>query len=354
MPILRHLSWIKDNPSHYALSEKLCSYGLNTVEDLLWRPDLAEICTKCCVSPKVLIDWRKRLLEMFSLDPQALSSMCCDSGRSLLTGCSHLDQLLHLKCGEVIELTGPDGSGKSHFSHQLALELALCGRKVLYIDSDATFSSEKLVIMLRYRKIKAVKQVLSHILVSRVFEVDALFDLFETVLNTQDTVYEDLNLIVIDSISSLFDVIISEASNDRSKKVEMYYKISLIAKYFHRLSSHLDASILVNKQNRTFLGQTWKNCITHSVKISKHHLRIRHDIHEVELLASVNAISEMSSTTLLSINSGGFTDYVPEKNLSVRQRDIEETCPENGMDIQSKPKNGACPANHNDLKMLLC
>ncbi|KAI5165151.1 DNA repair protein RAD51 [Nematocida sp. ERTm5] len=104
--------------------------------------------------------------------------------KMITTGSSELDKLLGggIETGSITELFGEFRTGKTQLCHMLAVtcqlptELGGCNGKAVYIDTEATFRSERLIeIAKRYQLDPNV--VLSNVCVARAYNVDHQIEL---------------------------------------------------------------------------------------------------------------------------------------------------------------------------------
>jgi len=123
----------------------------------------------------------------------------------LSTGSRCLDELLGggLKPPVLLELAGPQASGKTQLCHQLAVMAQLppgeggLGSRVLYIDTEGTFRPERIVSMAEYRGLDP-REALENIVY---VEAQSLDDLVEAVLSIGRL---EVGLVVVDSIAYPF------------------------------------------------------------------------------------------------------------------------------------------------------
>lgn len=128
--------------------------------------------------------------------------------RKLSMGCNALDKMLHggVERGEITLLYGESATGKTTVCIQAAVSVATQGLKVLFVDSDNSFTQQ------RYRQIAGDN---SHSL----SELIMLF--FPDSFERQRTLLESLNsyvtpqsgIVIIDSMSTLYRAAFSKAKS---------------------------------------------------------------------------------------------------------------------------------------------
>ncbi len=139
------------------------------------------------------------------------------------TGCEPLDSLLGggIERGVISNFYGESGSGKTNVCIQIAAEVAENGGNVAYIDTEASFSAERFM------------QIASEQELDNVFLKDATdFQEQEEAINSLEEMKEDLELIIVDSMVSLYRLKVngdnaSEINNELSGQLS---KLSGIAR----------------------------------------------------------------------------------------------------------------------------
>jgi len=126
--------------------------------------------------------------------------------QTLSTGCNELDQLLGggIKQGEITLFYGEAATGKTTICIQTAISVSTRRMKVLFIDSDNSFSQE------RFHQIAGVdSRSLSELII--LFFPDT-FERQRTLVESLDNyVTPKLGLIIIDSMSTLYRAAFSKA-----------------------------------------------------------------------------------------------------------------------------------------------
>ncbi|CAG2103227.1 unnamed protein product [Medioppia subpectinata] len=199
----------------------LVSMKVKSVVDLIGYslPKLRSDCRQSGLHFETLMDIRNELSERFGakrVNAFDLYRKPLDDYRvhSFKTGIHELDQILTkgIRRGEVIQIEGNSGSGKTLFCYTLMASVVReFGYKVLYLDTDLGFSAPKVLEILRNRfpslSDETIEEIMSEMDVLNVFDMPSLFDTIETIdydLETNaDSVFKDLSLLIVDSVSSL-------------------------------------------------------------------------------------------------------------------------------------------------------
>ncbi|XP_035205409.1 DNA repair protein RAD51 homolog 2-like isoform X1 [Stegodyphus dumicola] len=171
------------------------------------------------------IDRRKaeKLLDKISKKcvshPETVFQLCSNQNKAsnefFSLSLNSLDLLLQggLPFGSISEITGPPGVGKTQFCFMLSmiatLPVSLGGAdgEVLYIDTESTFSAERIVAMARkrfpqiFKQNKEIELFLQKISVHKATSVSALKDIVSNI--EKDVIQKNVKLIIVDSIASL-------------------------------------------------------------------------------------------------------------------------------------------------------
>lgn len=120
-----------------------------------------------------------------------------DSNNLIPTGNKILDKLIKGYEKDIITtIYGPAGSGKTNFCILAAISVVKAGKKVIYIDTDGSFSVERLKqLSPDYEKI------LGHMIFFRPMSFQEQKQVFEKV---EKLVNEKVGLIIVDSIAMLY------------------------------------------------------------------------------------------------------------------------------------------------------
>ena len=140
------------------------------------------------------------------------------------TGLKKLDQFLGggIKKGLITDISGQNSTGKTQLAFQICINALKNGKEILFQDTTGEFRPERLVEMLKIRKLDPI--LLDKIKVGRITNsIQQLEFLSKIVTN-------DFSLIVIDNATDLF-------SFEYSKKEQSFEKHLTFMKYMQNLAS---------------------------------------------------------------------------------------------------------------------
>ena len=140
------------------------------------------------------------------------------------TGLKKLDQFLGggIKGGLITDISGQSSTGKTQLAFQICINALKNGKEILFQDTTGEFRPERLVEMLKIRKLDPI--LLDKIKVGRITNsVQQLEYLSKITAN-------DFSLIVIDNATDLF-------SFEYSKKEQSFEKHLAFMKYMQNLAS---------------------------------------------------------------------------------------------------------------------
>ena len=140
------------------------------------------------------------------------------------TGLKKLDQFLGggIKEGLITDISGQSSTGKTQLAFQICINALKNGKEVLFQDTTGEFRPERLVEMLKIRKLDPI--LLDKIKVGRITNsIQQLEYLSKITAN-------DFSLIVIDNATDLF-------SFEYSKKEQSFEKHLAFMKYMQNLAS---------------------------------------------------------------------------------------------------------------------
>jgi len=140
------------------------------------------------------------------------------------TGLKKLDQFLGggIKEGLITDISGQNSTGKTQLAFQICINALKNGKEILFQDTTGEFRPERLVEMLRIRKLDPI--LLDKIKVGRITNsIQQLEYLSKITAN-------DFSLIVIDNATDLF-------SFEYSKKEQSFEKHLAFMKYMQNLAS---------------------------------------------------------------------------------------------------------------------
>ena len=134
-----------------------------------------------------------------------------------------LDELLNnqIKKNIIIEIFGPNGTGKTHFLIDIILNFLESGT-VLFYDTTGEFRPERVSEIIKSRNLKP--EILEHLKIGRARNISEQINSISKIRS-----FDNLSLIVIDNITDLF-------SFEYSKKENSIQKHNLFMKYMRDLS----------------------------------------------------------------------------------------------------------------------
>tara|TARA_B100001765_G_scaffold114644_1_gene71377 strand:+ start:455 stop:1099 length:645 start_codon:yes stop_codon:yes gene_type:complete len=165
------------------------------------------------------------------------------------TGLKKLDQFLGggIKEGLITDISGQSSTGKTQLTFQICINVLKNGKEVLFLDTTGEFRPERLVEMLKLRKLDP--QLIDKIKVGRITNS------FQQVKYLSKMSIKNFSLIVIDNVTDLF-------SFEYSKKEQSLEKYLAFMKYMQNLTSiaiNAKIPIIVTNIIRTFKGHEEEN-----------------------------------------------------------------------------------------------
>lgn len=129
----------------------------------------------------------------------------------LSSGSSALDTLCSgIEKDVITTIYGPAGSGKTNFCILASVDFVKKGKKVIYIDTDGSFSVERLR-QIAESSSSSAEEILEHMVFYKPVnfsEQKAVFDKLKTVIG------ESVGLIIVDSIAMLYRLEMGKNSED--------------------------------------------------------------------------------------------------------------------------------------------
>lgn len=164
------------------------------------------------------------------------------------TGIQKLDEFLSggIPDGVVVDIFGGNGTGKTQFLLQLAINSILKGGRVLYLDTTGEFRPERILEIQKQSEHQI--DFLEQITVSRITNTSEQ-------INSIKNLQNEFSLIVIDNLTDLFSY---EYKNEEST----FEKNSLFMKFMHELSElaiQKKISVVVTNMVRTIEGKEMEN-----------------------------------------------------------------------------------------------
>ena len=140
------------------------------------------------------------------------------------TGLKKLDQFLGggIKGGLITDISGQSSTGKTQLAFQICINALKNGKEILFQDTTGKFRPERLVEMLKIRKLDPI--LLDKIKVGRITNSIQQLEYLSKITT------DDFSLIVIDNATDLF-------SFEYSKKEQSFEKHLAFMKYMQNLAS---------------------------------------------------------------------------------------------------------------------
>lgn len=131
------------------------------------------------------------------------------------------------ECGVISVIYGPPGSGKTNFCMQATVSQAKKGKKVIYLDSEGGFSSDRIKQLVGENS----KEVLENIMLLNPVNFTEQEEVFSNLLKY---VKEGVSLIVIDGMTMLYRLDFADA---KEQNLELMRKVnSALAKQMRVLA----------------------------------------------------------------------------------------------------------------------
>jgi RecA/RadA recombinase len=166
--------------------------------------------------------------------------------RWIPTGCGSLDKALEggLPLSGIVLLYGEAETGKTTLATQCAVNSAMMGYKTLYVDSDGTFSPERLSQVAS----RDFEEVSDYIMLARpsTFNEQA-----EIVDNLEKYVSRRFGLIVLDTVTSLYRSELLDKEETFNLNRELNRQVAALAE----IAKSFEASLLLVSQVRSILGE---------------------------------------------------------------------------------------------------
>lgn len=247
----------------------LSSANIRNLTDFI-AADLENLALVTEISYKELLALQQVVLAEYSAFPTSAADLYGRVVRSaaiLSTGSPRLDQWLDggLYTGEMTELVGHSAVGKTQFCHSTTVAVAKQTKlNVLYIDTSASFSVDRLLAILEPDDEPEADSILRRIKCCKVFSIFQMFDVLEEtrqhLINQTDSFYCGLRLIVCDSVSGLVSPLLGgPQSQGHCAMVHFAQKLKILAhEYF---LSVLVTNSLVGGDHAVptaSLGGTWQ------------------------------------------------------------------------------------------------
>ena len=162
----------------------------------------------------------------------------------ICSGIPILDGTLNggVKMGEILQIVGPGGVGKTTLALQFALNVARKGNRVLYVNSEGTFP------ILRLKQLASTAfQQLSPLIT--IISINKFSDQTQLVKKLNRYLSTEVKLIVFDTIVSLYRKECGKGTNNILLNKKLNQQFGIIA---HHLESKTFAVIMINQVRGDF------------------------------------------------------------------------------------------------------
>jgi DNA repair protein RadB len=159
--------------------------------------------------------------------------------KKISCGYSKLNDFLEggYDCDVITTFYGPSGSGKTTFCILAAVNMARSNKKVIYIDTEASFSVERL----KQIAPKDYRQLMNNILFLKPLDFQQQQKAFDKLRNLVD---DSIGMVIVDTISMLYRLAVGQ-----SKDVyDVNKKLSMQLSYLTQISRQKKIPILVANQ----------------------------------------------------------------------------------------------------------
>jgi DNA repair protein RadB len=164
--------------------------------------------------------------------------------------------------GIITMIAGPPGCGKTNMSILVACSQAKKGNKVIFIDTENGFSSDRVKQIIG----ENFEEILKNILLISPSNFDEQKKFFTTLNNHLKK--EDISLIVVDGMAMLYRLELSEAREDDKVK-EINSEVAKQMKLLAEISKKQNIPVLIT--NQVYSGfqseEDWKNGVEREVNI---------------------------------------------------------------------------------------
>jgi len=164
----------------------------------------------------------------------------------LTTGCERLDELLGggLPIGHISHIYGPAGTGKTTFALQCSTNLALNGWKTIFVDTENSFSVERLEQISRDAFQSVMKKIILFRL-SNFVEQSELIDILAEIIDKK------VRLIVFDTITGLYRAELLEYRNTHILQHELNRQLA----FLFNLSKQENIAVLLTNQVKAVFNE---------------------------------------------------------------------------------------------------
>ena len=227
---------------------------------------------------QVLRQWQKEIAAQYARRPVSLSvrlQQLSSYLRHCPTGCRAVDRFLSggIRGGDITQITGTEGCGKSQFCYSIAADEILKGNRVLFIDTEATFCAERVTTILRHKagRQACLKSYMNLMDVVQVLQLHELFDLLhkladETVTTIKPCKY---SILILDSVRAIVTPHLTELAL-RGEEDEQFYVFKELIRSLN-VMRHTNPSlvILVTNNKLEWFKKMWKNACSVTILLKK-------------------------------------------------------------------------------------
>ncbi|XP_015786691.1 DNA repair protein RAD51 homolog 4 [Tetranychus urticae] len=318
MSLLRFNRIIDFNQSEL---DTLIVSGISTIQTFLVK-EASAISKTTSIDIKKIKTNQTKLYEYYSTPLVNLSSLFKETSEKryvYTTGCPRLDEMIDggIFSGEITSIMGQSCSGKTQFVHHMALQMAIQGKEVIYIDTDGSFSAERLAQMYDETLPELDKEsVLQKVIVTQIFGLYKLLSLLDRLteeLKTPEGPYNDVKMIILDSYTNPFvDVLDYQKDWDRAKRQSL---LTIISAYNRALRTIVmlrpDIAFITTNIVIEFAKCLWNNNCGLVLSLDK----TDHEVRDISCVQS-ERVTHANQSCRVKITKSGFIDCQEDNNVS--------------------------------------
>ena len=175
---------------------------------------------------------------------------------SLTTGCEKLDKLMcgGIPIGHITHIYGPAGTGKTTFALQCSVNSALNGYKTVFIDTEGSFSIERL---------KQISKDYFEFIVEKiiVFHPSTFSDQSDLIDILDDMCDKNTRLIIFDTITRLYRAELLEYRNTHILQHELNRQMAFLFK----IAKQKNVAVLLTNQVRSSFKEEALEAVASSI-----------------------------------------------------------------------------------------